>query len=233
MHKIFSITSILLATGTLTTQSQATVAIEATFAYESEYVFRAVQYADHSFQPGVEVSYEGFYFGVWSNQPIVDPGAAFLNEVDFYGGYGFDINDTVSADFGLTYYWFPEEPSASATTREIYGGFSFAAPLDPSVYFYYDFDLKTFTVEGSAGYSIPLGSADDSPYSLDLGANVGWVSPKGGSSGFYTQTSADISYSFTENASLSFGIRASAVSDAISAGRTSNFWFGASFSAGF
>jgi uncharacterized protein (TIGR02001 family) len=224
--------ALLAALTTFTSESQAQLSISTTFAYESEYVFRAIQYADDSFQPGVEFAYEGAYFGVWSNQPIVDPGAAFLNEVDFYGGYGFDINESVSGDFGITLYWFPEEPATSGSTTEIYAGFGFAAPGDPSVYFYYDFDLETFTAVVSLGHSFPIESADGA-YSIDVGVDVGWVSPAGGSDGFYTQGSADISYSFSDNASISFGIRASAIESALSGGQTSTVWFGTSFSAGF
>ena len=213
--------------------SQASdVSISTTFAFESEYVFRGVQLADESFQPSIEVSYEGFYVGTWVSSPVVDPGAQFLNEVDLYGGFGIDLSDDVSLDLGLTYYWYPEEPATSDATKELYLGVSHGIEFLPDPYLYYDFDLDTFTVEFSKGHSFAL-DGDDGSLALDIGASLGFVSPKGGDSGIYGSGTADLSYSFTESASLSIGIRLSGVGDEISAGRNSNTWWGTSFSAGF
>lgn len=220
----------LLAIGGANTYANLT--FSTTMAFESEYVFRSVQYADASFQPSVELAYGDFYIGTWVNQPIVDPGAMFLNEVDFYGGYGFALGDTFSADVGLTYYWFPEEPATDGYSREVYFGLSADVALAPSVYFYYDFDLDTFTIEGSFGHSFALG--EGSPASFDLGAYFGYVAPKGAPNDVYYGGSADISYAFTDNASFSFGVRASGLGDDLAGGgRDGNFWWGMSFSAGF
>ena len=102
----------------------------------------------------------------------------FLNEVDFFGGVAFDLNDTFSIDIGLTYYWFPEEPATDTQTREVYFGLSSSIAWAPDATFYYDFDLETFTLEISKGTSIALGG-DDVPLSLDPGAYLGFVNPKG------------------------------------------------------
>ncbi len=206
--------------------------VSTAFAYESEYVFRGVQFADHSFQPGVDVAYGEFYFGTWVNAPIVDPNAMFLNEVDFYGGIAFDLNDTFSLDFGLTYYWFPEEPATDTQTREIYIGVSTSIPWAPDATFYYDFDLDTLTLEFSKGTSIPL-SGDDVPLSLDPAAYLGYVSPKGAADGFYYGGTVDLNYAFNDIASFGIGVRISGIDGDLSGGRTSNFWWGMSFSAGF
>ncbi len=213
--------------------AQTSILIDTSFAYESEYVFRGVQFADSSFQPSVEISYNSFNIGTWLNTPIVDPGAQFLNEVDFHGGFGFDLGEQLSLDIGLTYYWFPEEPSADLRTHEVFFGLGFDLAANPEIYFYYDFDLDTFTIEGALGHSIALGQSPDSPASVDFGAYLGYVSPRSEDSGFYYGGTADLTYAFTPNASISFGIRTSGIENGISNGRTGNFWWSISFSTGF
>ncbi len=213
--------------------AQTSIRVETSFAYESEYVFRGVQFADESFQPSVEIGYGTFYIGTWVNTPIVDRDAQFLNEIDFYGGFGFDLGERLSLDIGLTYYWFPEEPSSDSQTREAFAGFVFDLPASPELYFFYDFDLDTFTIEAAVGHSISLGSSTDSPLSLDLGATLGYVHPKSGTSGAYYGGSADLSYALSPNNSFSFGVRTSGIERGISNGRTGNLWWGMSFTAGF
>ena len=213
--------------------SQASdVSISTTFAFESEYVFRGVQLADESFQPSIEVSYDGFYVGTWVSSPMVDPGAQFLNEVEIYGGYVIELSDDVGLDLGLMYYWYPEEPSTADATRELYLGVSHGIEYFPEPYLYYDFDLDTLTIEFSKGHSFALDGGDGS-LALDIGASLGFVSPEEGASGIYASGTADLSYSFSDSASLSIGIRLSGAGDELSGGRTSNAWWGTSFSAGF
>ena len=209
------------------------VSISTTFAFESEYVFRGAQLADESFQPSVEVSYEGFYLGTWVSSPMIDPGAQFLNEVDIYGGYGIEVSDTISLDVGLTYYWYPEEPATASGTKEFFLGVSHGIAFFPDPYLYYDVDLDTFTIEFSKGHSFAL-DGEDGALTFDLGAGLGFVSPKDGDSGIYASGTADFSYSFSDSASLSIGIRFSGIGDELAGGgRTSNAWWGTSFSAGF
>ena len=224
---------VLAAANEKVVMAQTSITIETSFAYESEYVFRGVQFADQSFQPSVEIGFGSFYLGTWVNAPIVDPDAQFLNEIDFYGGFGFDLGERLSLDIGLTYYWFPEEPTSASQTREVYAGFGFDLPASPELYFFYDFDLDTFTIEAAVGHSISLGHSADSPLTLDLGATLGYVHPKSGTSGVYYGGSADLSYALSPNNSLSFGLRTSGIESGISSGRRGNFWWGMSFTAGF
>ena len=211
----------------------ADLEIGTTLGFESEYVFRGVQYADYSFQPAVDLTYGGMYFNFWSNTPITDPGNIFLTEINFVPGYTFSLNETVSLDVGLTYYYYPDAPSAEDDTQEIYLGIGHGISWLPSPTFYYDFDLDTFTFEITLGHSLPI-SGPDSPMTLDLGTHLGYVSPKGGDSGVYYGGTVDFSYAFSENASLSIGIRATGISDdLVGGGRDANVWWGMSFSAGF
>jgi len=218
----------LLSISTLSAQE---LAMSATFAYESEYVFRGVQFADESFQPAVDISYGDFYAGIWANEPIVD-GVGFNNEIDFYTGYGFGLTDWLSADVGFTYYWFPEDPASESYSREFYAGFAADVTFAPSVYFYYDVDLNGFTIQGSAGHSIPLSDTMENS-TLDFGVYIAAVFFDTGSGADYAYygASLDWSYAFNENAAFSIGMRVSATS--LDDTRDANCWWGATFSAGF
>ena len=219
-----TIASLIVATLLGASAVQAQLSISTAIDFETEYIFRGLQLADESIMPSIDFAYDSFYFGIWSAQPITKNQD---NEIDFYGGVGFDLSEGVSVDFGATLYYYPETPGDNETI-EIYGGFSFDVPVAPSVYLYYDFDLDTFTLEGSVGHSVPL----NEDASFDLGAHVGWVNPKGGDSAIYYGATADISYAFSENASGSIGVRASG-NDFAGVTKDSNFWIGMTFSAGF
>ena len=88
-----------------------TLEIETSVAFESRYVFRGIQFAGSSFQPGITLSYGKFYGGTWLNLPIGQDAlnlAPSTNELDLFAGYSTPINETVSIDIGLTLYAFPD-----------------------------------------------------------------------------------------------------------------------------
>ncbi|GGD13967.1 TorF family putative porin [Aquisalinus flavus] len=155
------------APAALSTASAQEVGVSASIDYVSQYVFRGYGLAEGAIQPGVELSYGGLYGGVWYSAPVEND-EFYLEETDFYVGYGFALSETISADVGVTAYTYSDDVD---TTTEVYGGLSFDAPLAPSVYAYYDFDLEIFTLEGSGGYSWPLAEAT----SLDLGFAAGFA----------------------------------------------------------
>lgn len=225
---------------TTTEELLADISVTTTFAYESEYIFRGFKLAQQSFQPSVEVGYMGGYAGIWTNQPINATGddddpMIFENEIDFYGGYAFEIPDSgFTVDVGATVYYYPEAPSdADETTFEIYVGGSYdlgnagVEGLGVSGYLYYDFDLEAFTAELSGSYSYPLTDAA----SLDVGAYLGWVSPDEGDEVFYYGATADVGYTINDAVSASAGVRY-AGNDGDSE-NDSFLWWGASVTAGF
>ena len=218
----------LLSISTLSAQE---LGMSATFAFESEYVFRGVQFADQSFQPAVDLSYGDFYAGVWANEPIVD-GVGFNNEIDFYTGYGFGITDWLSTDVGFTYYWFPEDITDGSYSRELYAGFSADVTFAPSVYIYYDFDLNGLTIQGSGGHSFALSDTLEGS-TLDVGVYVAAVffDTGFGTDYAYYGASLDWSYAFNDDAAFSIGMRVSGTD--LDNTRNANFWWGATFSAGF
>ncbi len=186
--------------------------------YESKYVFRGAFLSNDSIQGAFDVAVDDFYFGAWTALPLTDE-MDFGNEIDFYAGYGAAIDEVWSFDFGGTYYYYPD--AADASTFEAYAGIAGDLAFGPALYIYYDFDLETFTIEGSLGSSWDV--ADKTTF--DIGGSLGWFEPDSGDSGYYIMTSAGFSYAFTDDASGSIGIRWSDLEDA-----DSEFWVGASVS---
>ena len=228
--------------------------VSTTLGFESRYVFRGVQFAETSVQPAVELSYGGFYGGVWFNLPVGDddlvvtPGG---EELDLYAGYTAALGDGWSYDVGVTYYTFPDLASGffdifeedgdglGANTVEIFAGLSLDAPLSPTLYFYRDFMFDTFTIEGGVSHSVPLTEKT----SFDIGGALGYViDDDAGGDYLYGAASADVSYALSDDASLAAGLRyggsdiagGSFIDDAI-AGTTksSGFWWGLSISSSF
>ena len=211
------------------------LSISATVGFESEYVFRGKKKAPGSAQVSVEASVAGFYAGAWMNQPVFESnGVAVDNEVDLYAGYGFAVSELVELDVGVTLYTYPETPGpAGSETVEAYIGGAFDVFLSPSLYIYRDFDLKTWTAEFSMGHTIDL--ADAAPgTTLEIGGTLGYVDVKGSNDYVYAGATADLKYSFTDNAAFAIGVRVSKNDiDRTMVAHRSNFWWGASFTAGF
>ncbi|BDX08210.1 TorF family putative porin [Planctobacterium marinum] len=82
------------------TFSQASYAeVSANVGLVSEYHFRGIQQTSSaSASAGLDYEEGGFYLGTWVAD--VEDGL----EIDFYGGYGFDISEDVSASIGVTTY---------------------------------------------------------------------------------------------------------------------------------
>ena len=220
MDKI--IASLIAALGLAVSANAQDLSISTTVGYESTYVFRGTELADDIFHGAVDIAFLDFYAGIWTAQPIT---GGEDNEIDFYAAYGFAASDLVSIDLGGTLYYYPEAgSSADETTFEAYIGAAFDVILMPAVYVYYDFDLEVLTLEGSAGYSVPLSDVT----SFDLGAYLGYIEPDEGEGQYYLGSTADVCYSFTVTSSGSIGIRFSNLKDG-----DSEFYWGAEFSAGF
>lgn len=202
--------------------AMAQVSVSTTFNYESKYVFRGFLLAEDSFMGSVDLGYEGFYAGVWTAQPIDDISVA--NEVDLYAGYAIE-GDQGTIDFGVTNYRYPD---AGGDTVEAFVGGALNTVLGPALYIYYDFDLEALTLEGSVGHSFDLGDGA----SFDVGSALGYIDADGSPSVWYYSVTADISYAFSDNASAAIGVRYSGL-EIDGPGDDDNFWFGASFTAGF
>jgi uncharacterized protein (TIGR02001 family) len=228
--------------------------IDSALGFESRYVFRGVQYAETSMQPAVTLKKDGFRLGAWFNLPVGDDDnvvPANGEELDLVIGYSAPLNDLITFDVGLTYYTFPEAMSGfgdfyeedgdglGINTLEPFVGFSFAAPLAPSIYFYRDFMYDTFTVQGGVSQSFPV----TGKLSFDLGATLGYVvDDSGGEDYVYGVVSAGFSLPLSESAKATAGVRyggsdlpgGALVDDSI-AGTTKSdgLWWGLSLSVSF
>ncbi len=92
-----AIASTLVAT--LIHSQMAFADVSANVGMVSEYHFRGVaQTTDASASAGLDYESNGFYLGTWVGD--VNDGL----EIDFYGGYGFDLSEELSASVGFTTY---------------------------------------------------------------------------------------------------------------------------------
>ena len=216
------------------------ISITTTVAFESEYVFRGIRQYGPAMQPAIDISkpvFEGeAYISYWGSYSVSNGGAGSestdYSETDFIVGYTQSITNHFSIDGGYTYYGFFDNGSNGATPpefaadrwHEVYLGltadglFPEGMPeLSPSIYAYWNPTLDGWVFEGTIGHSIDLDEFFGSNWSLDLGANLGFVStddansdqvagtPKDGYS--YWGATGDIVYTFNEVASWSVGIR--------------------------
>ncbi len=165
--------------------------------YVSNYVFRGGLLAENSIQPSIEATYGDFYAGVWYSD---DVNAAALSETDVYAGYNLAINETFSADFGVTRYLY--DGQSGADTTEVYAGLKANVLLSPSAYYYYDFDREVSSYIGSVGYSIPVEKVG---VSIDLSATYGYIQiPATDYS--YWGVGAAIPYKLSETAKLTAAV---------------------------
>jgi hypothetical protein len=142
---------------------ELTVSSDITFS--SNYVFRGIQRADHSFQPNLELahpvalSFAGMgdlYAGAWGNLPT----GSGEGELHYYAGVSFDLPavDLGPMEAGLTVYHLPG--TGSNRTHELFLGSHFTCPGRPalwgSVFYFHDLDLRSHVGEGRITYSYSL-----------------------------------------------------------------------------
>jgi uncharacterized protein (TIGR02001 family) len=173
MKKTILALAVLAAGVSVTAQESAKfsdLSVSVDVTYVSDYVFRGVKLANASIQPSVEASYGDFYAGVWYSDAISRNNAApFSSETDLYVGYNLAINETFSADLGVTRYIYGGD---QGDTTEVFGGLKANVLLSPSVYYYYDFDLEVSSYIASIGYSVPV---EKIGLSLELSAIYGYI----------------------------------------------------------
>lgn len=97
-----------LSTGLLLTNS-AFAAVSGNIGGTSNYLWRGVTQTNDAvaIQGGIDYSHDsGFYAGTWASN--VDFGNDTSYELDLYAGYGGNITDDLSYDFGYLYYAYPD-----------------------------------------------------------------------------------------------------------------------------
>jgi uncharacterized protein (TIGR02001 family) len=206
MKKIYLLIAAIVSGVALTAAEAPTSSFSVTtdFHYTSSYVFRGQEYAKDSFQPSIEVNYTDFKFGVWLNEPLkknVD------NEIDFYGGYKYTLNDQWNIDTGLAVYYYPETTATPGFDRETYEGYvglnGDIKGFTLGLYAYYDFTLKNTALQTQLGYSVPL---QNTGISLDFVTKVGRVFPDIGNCYSYWSFEVNLPYQINEKATVYCGV---------------------------
>jgi len=134
------------------------------FALSSEYLYRGIAQSDHkpAVSGGFDLSHvSGFYIGNWDSsiswisgelvQPAANTSAPI--EMDFYGGYKFEVVKDWTLDVGLLQYYYPvagTKPSTNPNTLEVYVDIAWG----PATLKYSDSTTTLFGVPGSknSGY---------------------------------------------------------------------------------
>ncbi|WDE12505.1 TorF family putative porin [Thalassomonas haliotis] len=122
----------LLATLTLLgTPAQAVEGLSANVGFTSNYLWRGVSQTDDSaaISGGLDYAAEnGFYAGTWVSNVDFSDDASY--ELDFYLGFGGDINENISYDLGYIYYAYPDSAESDKDNEydfgEIYAGITFS-----------------------------------------------------------------------------------------------------------
>ncbi len=192
--------------------SKPTYTVTTDFTYASEYVFRGQKQSNAAFQASAEVGYKAIYAGVWTNQPIRSSEG---DEIDFYLGYGFPLQNDWKIDTGLTSYSFPEFVNGSGSTGfatyEGYVGLT-GGNFDgftPSLYAYYDFKYDDVTVQGSIGYSLPIkqiGTSLDFAVTYGFSPNTGRFNT-GAANNSYWGAGVTVPFKLAPNATLTGGLQ--------------------------
>jgi len=136
----------------------------------SDYSFRGVSQTtrDPAIQGGFDATWSsGFYVGTWAS--TVNFGDDASIEWDLYAGYGGDINENLSYDFGYIRFEYPSEGDA-LDYNEIYGSLTFG-DFTAGVYYSNEYlnldDVDWFYPY--AQYSLGLGGSD-----MSIDFHLGW-----------------------------------------------------------
>ncbi|MCF6292058.1 MAG: hypothetical protein L3J04_01550 [Robiginitomaculum sp.] len=175
--------------------------LEAVITWNSENVFRGLQESKQNIAGGIEISSANLYGGIWAVKPVADRFGAYQDRIDIYAGYGFDLNDTIQADIGVTGYIRPDNGLLFAydDSVEAYAGISLGGEYNPALYAFYDFVLERFVFEASAEYIIPIARTD-----LVFGGTLGYSNDNGFDFG-YAQADVEIVHNFNRNLSIGIG----------------------------
>jgi len=162
-----------------TLKAEDNLSVGAGIDFFSKYVWRGQNLVDDwVLQPGTYVSYKDITASFWGNLDLTDENGhnGELSEIDLTLDYTGQVPgaDSVSYSLGIINYDFPIN-GGSNDTWEIYWGFGFDFPANPSVTVYHDVDEVDGTyVSFSIGHSIE--NLTESGLSVDLSASIGWGS---------------------------------------------------------
>jgi len=184
----------LLAASAVSFQASATEGLSANVAATNNYLWRGLEQTggDAAISGGIDYAIDsGFYTGTWVSNAW---GGA---EVDLYGGFAADINDSMSYDVGFIYFAYPDADDADFS--EVYGSFTFTGlTVGVAVLTSAEGYDAGDSIYVNADYTITLGNE------AELGFHVGSYSGDA-VDGWYGESAIDFGVSLSKD-NFTFGL---------------------------
>jgi len=234
MKRTAFLPALLLTIASSAFAQESDFSASATYAFESEFVFRGFQIAEDTFTPSAEGRINSgsntYYMGVRTGLPTQKLDNK-LKMNEYYVGGEFGLGDSFTLDVGVSHYQFLPFTDDQATEGMV--GLTWDSFLSPSIYVYADSDGEMTTIEGSVGHA----------FALDQKSAI-MVTAYAGTSEFYIGSNyagmmIDYSYSFTRYARFTIGGRLARLDPDAPEGdgavieADTRAWWGVSFTAGF
>lgn len=181
----------LLATSAISFQATATNGLSANVAATNNYLWRGLEQTsgDAAVSGGIDYADDsGFYAGTWLSN------AWGGTELDLYGGFGADINESMSYDVGFIYFAYPDIDDSDFS--EVYGSFTFT-----------NLTLGVAVLTSAAADNIDAGDSVyvNADYALTLGNEAEVNFHVGNYSGDFSTDSTDFGVSISKD-SFTFGV---------------------------
>jgi len=184
----------LLAASAVSFQASATEGLSANVAATNNYLWRGLEQTggDAAISGGIDYAIDsGFYTGTWVSNAW---GGA---EVDLYGGFAADIDDSMSYDVGFIYFAYPDADDADFS--EVYGSFTFTGlTVGVAVLTSAEGYDAGDSIYVNADYTITLGNE------AELGFHVGSYSGDA-VDGWYGESAIDFGVSLSKD-NFTFGL---------------------------
>lgn len=158
MRKLLVFGALVAAASTAPAFAQE-VTVSGNVTLTTDYAWRNVSQSnmDPTIQGGFDLDFgNGFYAGTWASGVDFQDEPEDTNlEIDFYGGYSFDLGG-VGADVGVIYYAYPDADTADLDFYEIYGALSteFEGGVSLGGSLNWDPDNETVYADVSAGFAV-------------------------------------------------------------------------------
>lgn len=99
--------------------------VSGTVSFTNDYRFRGISQTagDAAIQGSLDAAFDnGVYVGIWGSNLDYGSGDDATIEIDYYAGYGADINDDFSYDISLNHYTYPGKDDGDIDYTEVLGG---------------------------------------------------------------------------------------------------------------
>lgn len=151
----------------------------------SDYRFRGFTQTDYNpaFQGGFDFAHKsGFYLGNWNSNVSSEAYNGASLEMDFYGGYKFEVIDGVTLDLGAIYYFYPgtgKYTDYKAKNLEAYIGGSYG-PVSLKYYYAFTnfFGLEAPGIDTKGSQYLDLSAAFDLGSGFGINGHVGYQKVK-------------------------------------------------------